>query len=108
MPHATTQINSLISLRRGKEECQMPASLVTTQAKRPKTLRRGKDRKTDRVTEQKDRDTEQKTETQSRRQRHRAEKKDSLKRDCPFILYEIRIRAPMRGLKRRGWLHQTP
>ena len=101
MPHATTQINSLISLRRGKEECQMPASLVTTQAKCPKTLRRGKDRKTDRVTEQKDRDTEQKTETQSR-------KKDSLKRDCPFILYEIRIRAPMRGLKRRGWLHQTP
>ena len=67
MPHATTQINSLISLRRGKEECQMPASLVTTQAKRPKTLRRGKDRKTDRVTEQKDRDTEQKTETQSRK-----------------------------------------
>ena len=43
MPHATTQINSLISLRRGKEECQMPASLVTTQAKRPKTLRRGKE-----------------------------------------------------------------
>ena len=74
MPHATTQINSLISLRRGKEEYQMPASLVTTQAKRPKTLRRGKDRKTDRVTEQKDRvteqkdrDTEQKTETQSRK-----------------------------------------
>ena len=55
MPHATTQINPLKTLRRDKEAHQLHTFIGTTQAKCHKSLRRGMEERqmpTSRVTTQ--------------------------------------------------------
>ena len=98
----TTQEKRQETMRRGTEPHRNAITQDTTQEKRHGTLRRGRERKHQEGNMTRRRKNGKKLCVAAKKQQGE---------DFRLLLaayIPVRVKAPMRGLMRRGWLRQTP